>query len=534
MMQKSLVCVGVLPFDFRRYRRREPQGNPMYAKFDIGGGRSMAVISIPPAINPEIGESPLSDISGLHLHVGSRPDARGYAKAVMEASAEEIELARPQLYFAVSELVERMIHNLSFDMEKEVKKAKGPYGLVSAILKGVAADAGRILRECDRRPRSQSAASELAGVLGYLAEMDCVIAAVAELHDPSFGPLARKVSEAFSSFASEVDAFRKATQERYPKISTTVPSSGDARRAAAEALAGADFSMPRITKERMERIMSACGDRDLLWAISNGGKTRKDYLAKGWHRPLSEAEAEELRLSVAGILTEYDSVFNEPGFLAELRQAAVSLRFRGLSQIAFTEKESEGSIRHQRKGLYETKEEFGRRIQEEVRNLPKEKERFRGMAVGTLSAADMVGSFVSAVGQSLRPGSRSGGYIDFRIRDGALVGEFGADQAIVIYDDHIVRDGGRHEAAVYAVKMPLSALHDGVPPLEDVRERMFTSATNYHSVEECLGELDNATECGFFFDGFKVAGHNGYGLVSEWKSHIGNRVPVAEAAPAFA
>lgn len=490
----------------------------MYAKFDIGD-RTMTVVSIPPGINPEIADSPLSDISGMHVYVSSHPDAVAYAKAIRNASDGEIELARPQLYFVLSEVDERLLHG-SYRVETEFLKLKTPKDIIGNVLEGVSVDSKRFLSECDRNPRSRAAAQRLAGVMAYFAEVEAFVAGLADGIDESYRPLSEKASKAIRELASEIDELKRTTKERYPALSKALPSLDELRRAARAKLEETDFSVPRLSRERLERLMGECGDRDILWRISDGGKAREKYISKGWHRPLSASDAESLRDGSATVLEEYDSVYNSHGFVSELKQMAASLRYRGLYQAHQADTHTEAAIRRERKSIYDTKAEHERRLAERIAAIPRDKEFFRHGAAELLGAANMVSGFLAEAGRAFRSAQDVSGYLEFSVRDGAMVGESGGEEAIVIYDDHVVRAGGNHPDAVYAVKLPASALRDGVPPLEEIREERFSAATNYHSVEQCLGELDNLTESGFFFGGVRISGHNGFDVVGEWKSAL--------------
>lgn len=494
----------------------------MYKRYEFGD-RAVSAFNIPPAVNEGMRNSPLSDISGMHVYLSSRPDAEGYARAVREASDDEIELARPQLYFVLGELKERMfVHSVHADLY--FTKEPTPQALLGSVIDGVSADAGKLLVECDRNPRSKVHARRLAGVHAYLADIEAVAGAVAAADREAFGDMAEKASGEFSRFAAAVEALKKATEAHYPVIAETVPSAEEARSTAAAALAADDFSVPRLSSDRIERLLAACGSRDVLWSVSSGVARREKYIEKGWYRPLSKADTDELREGVAGILEEYDSVFNRPGLLAELKQVAASLRWRGLSDVDMAESLNEASVRRRKQSRYERDEEYRNGIEAEVARIPKDKESRRSQARKALSQSSMISGFIADAGRSVRPEIRAD-FIDFSVRDGAMVGAFG-DQAIVIWDDHIVRQGAGHPdrtvraAAVYAAKVPLSELEDGVPSLEEVRERMFSKATNYLSAEECLGELDGEIESGFFFDGSRISGHNGFDVLPEWKAEL--------------
>lgn len=473
----------------------------------------MVAFSIPPAINPEIRTSPLSDISGLHVHASSRPDVLAYRDAVLGASDEELELARPQLYFVCNDLKSRLVNACS-EAASVIENARTPMEVASKIFGGVYLDARNLLAECDASPRNKNRARHLAGAYSYLAEIEAFARSLAEGHDPSFSGLAKEAAETVSALGREIDEFRGATKERYPEISATLPSSADMRKASANAVRDAALSAPRLSADRLDRIMGDCGDHGELWAIASG-QSRQKYIESGRYRPLNKRDADSLRGKVSGLLADYDDVFNGTGFIAQLRQLAVALRFQGLSYISRAGRNDEASIRRSRKGLYESAKEHAANIKRMVAQLPRERERTLAEGGRALSTSNMLSGFLGSADRYLNPGKSVGAFLEFSRHDGCLVGipDVSSEHAMLVYDDHVL-DRTIHPNAVYAVRVPATVLANGIPTLEEARGHEDWPGTNYHSVQECLGEFDNEIEQNYFFGGTKIVGHDGFDLIT--------------------
>jgi len=346
--------------------------------------------------------------------------------------------------------------------------------------------------------------------------MECALAALASA-DPEFEGLALRAKELLSSLGARTDAMRDGAMPSYPEIVEELPSLAEARAEAGRVLAAASYDVPRITPQRIERLMSDCGGRDVLWSIASGGK-RQDFINNRNYRPLSPDETKALRDGVAGLLEDYDSVYNRGGFVSQLRQLAVSLQHDGHARIEWAESLTEGSVRRRRKGLYETEAEHAREIEEAVTRLPEDREAHLGEARRLLSSSSMVSSFLAMAGRLLRPGAEFPAFLNFVEVNGALVGTLDRQHPFVlaVYDDCFVSE--RHPGAVYAARIPVDVAAESLPSLAEVSARSDWRATNYRSVEECLGEIGNGVERSYFFDGVDVRGHDGFEALAARKA----------------
>jgi hypothetical protein len=482
-------------------------------------GRSMMAYSIPLAVDPALRGEAIADISGIHLHSSSTPDVEGYRRSVDAATEEQVELARPQMYFVLTDLKERAF-NSAMQAETVANGAKTPLELVTTILDGVSADAARIFADCDSRPKGKGGLQTLDSVSVYLAEIAVFARTVADRHDAAFAPIADMAERLWQGHAEKVDRFREETAARYPGVAETVRPSSEAHAAAVTRVAGADLRSPVLGNRRFDDVIGACGDWRTLSQVGQGGEKRRAFIEKGWHRPVTGEKARTLRADVCELLRDFDRTYNAEGFVAELRRVAVGFRHHGMNRIDWAKEHTEAQVKGMKKGLYDSDEKHRRRIEDALEKLPQDRLRTYRDATSLLARAHTVSSFLAAVDRSLHPERELQAFVSFTDRDGVLVGltDVPSLDAMVVYDDLPLRAAGRHELAVYAVRMPVAALAGGVPTLGECREAGHPG-TNFRSVEECLAELDGAgIERTFFFDGIEVVGHDGFVAVGARKA----------------
>jgi hypothetical protein len=467
---------------------------------------------VPPAIDPANKGKPLVDLKLAYAKAWNGDAMREYADALASASLDDIEMARPQIYYTVDNISRRLADEV-FAITYGLKETSSPEALVEGILEGVSKDAEGLLSQCDRAPRNRWKLTQFSGALAYLAEISSFCSAVAESHDPSFSRLADVAGRNFARISSEAERFRAETAARYPEVADILPVPSEISAAADASLSNVDFQLPRLSATTVGRTLDAIGDVNDLWAIANGVK-RKEMIASRRHQPLQEREAKELVEDVTRLMVDFDNTFNGRGFLAEMRKIAVAFRYDSLRSVDWSLKHNEASIRRDRKGIYDSAEEHQVQIEEAIARLPENRRRNQKSAAEMQTVANMLSGFLHDVGRSIR-GEKPDAFVKFRKENGALVGEpdVPGSDVVVIYDDHVVRRNGNHPEAVYAVRMSADAVAAGVPPLESVRDRLFGQATNYHSLVQCLTELDNKIEQKFFFGGQRIAGHDGFTIL---------------------
>jgi hypothetical protein len=493
--------------------------------YQINRDRSGIVkaFSVPPAIDPGIKNTPLCNLTHAYARMWDGPAMLRYADAVSAASVAQLELARPQIYYTADN-ISRRLWDEAFAVTRTVKDTSSPEALISEILDGVTKDASQLLSECDNAPRNRIKLRRLAGALSYLAEIRTFCSAIAPSY-PAFEQLADISGKAFDRLASETERLRQEVAGRYPEVAEIIPAAGQLAAAAEAALQAMEFSLPRLSRASIDRLLLTIGDHNDLWRVASG-KNRDALIAAGHHIPITERDAKTIVSGVRRLIEDFDGLFNREGFLAELRRCAASYRYLSLQSADQFQRTDEVSVRREfsRKSPYDTNAEHSARIEAALARLPADRQRLQKTAAEMQSLANMLSGFLHGVEQSLR-GKTSEAFIRFRKSNGALVGELdvpGAD-AIVIYDDHVVRAHGYPEA-VYAIRMPADKVAVEVPPFADVREAMFDRATNYHSLVQCLAELDGEVECGYFFDGIRITGHDAFDVLA-------GAVSLSEEAP---
>lgn len=499
-------------------------------------GLQMGGFLVPPRADKGLRGSPLGDLSMAFVEGWDSDGLKKYAKGLADAGTDEIERARPQIYHTLNSLGERLkdsAFNITYGIEKGLgygNSFSDPAKLTGHILRGVISDADELLKACDAAPKNQYKLRQLATCIDYLAEMNVVCESLSR-DDGRFRPLAERANGALVRIATAAVEFRDAVGERYPQARDHIRDISVVREEAATRVSETPISLPRLSKGRFDRALSTIGDQNVLWQIA-GSEDRRAAAAKTpAYRPIDDKGAADIASEVGSLMGDMDAVFNSHGFVGGLVQLAVSLRYQALNKSAWAEEYGEGYIKRSRKSLYESKEEHAARIERDLLRLPSERLDNLKSAANLGAEANVMASFVNAVSIAVK-GKPAAAFLAFRREGAALVGEVdvpGRD-AIVIYDDHIVREGGRHPDAVYAVRLPASEMAGGLPPLEDVRERFFERGTNYHSLVEALSELDGDIERSYFFDGLHVAGHDAF-EVMDGAVHLRDEEPLSGPRP---
>jgi len=473
------------------------------------GSVAFQTFSVPPRIDPNIKGHPLTDLTMAFAEAWDSVAMEKYAAALASATLEEIELARPQIFFTLNNVLQRLMDHAVATRLINVD----PVTLVDHMLEGVVKEVQSMLGECDKEPRNRYKLRRLASSLDYLSELR-EFCSVAQSVDTSFSSLEKKASVELAETLDRVEKFRQETASRYPDVAAILPAPGVLEVKATKSLSEADFDLPRLSAQSFKRTLGILGDHGDLWDAADG-KNRQKLIEMGRLQPLSQRDGREIVVGVSRLMKDYDRVFNRHGFLADLRCVAVANRFMSILRSDMVLSHTESEIRARRKYLYDTQEEHQKKIEEEIERLPANRLRDQIAASQWQSAANTVSGLLHEVEKVLKD-KTSAAFVNFRLESGALVGEMdvGGD-AIVIYDDAVVRAEGNHPEAVYAVRMPSSALVDQVPPLEDIRAMMFSQATNYHSLVECLTEIDGEIERDFFFEGRKIVGHNGFDVLGD-------------------
>lgn len=466
--------------------------------------------SVAPPVHSGIADRDLKELSIAHFHVDDPERMARYAAAIRNADDATIELARMQLFHVTREVVEhldqlRFRHPLAIDDVADV----GPS--IRRAVEGIAVDATDLLDKADRSPRSTGTMKYLAGALQTLAEASLFTARLRDANpdDAAAADLASDAAEHLKRLLHASDRFRDTVGSRYAEVLQHLPSSANIRTEAENRLtaqAGIDASI--LTPDHLDRTQGECGDRGLLWVASQD-RHRAEAIATGRHRVLAPGKAEILRKAVADIVEAYDSVFNQPGFVATLRQGAVLARWKGLNGIEDSHDRSiESDIREShRRSKHSLSPRPDEDLVKALEKLPKDRERWRTDGRAYLSAGLLLDHVVDTALDGLVEQARPLLVLRTDRDTGTVVGHVRHDEnapVIVIYADTELQ---QYPGAVLAVALPPDMVAGGLPSIESVKGHTWAGGlykgTNYHGLEDAMaciagGDVYSQT---FFFGG---------------------------------
>ena len=471
------------------------------------GTAGMMVASVAPPVHPDLLETELKGLSTAHFFMDDPVRLARFAKAIAEADDAQTELGRLQILHVLKEIAERMdrmrfAHPLSVDAADRIGES------LRNVVEGIASDVVDLLRQADEAPRDKGAIRYLAGALQTLAEAKQFTALLSEA-DPDnaeFAALAADAAGHFEARSRDADRLRETVGPRYGHVTELLPA---ATRIAAEAehrftlQIGLDGSI--LTPDHVLRTMQDCGDRDLLWRASQAG-LREKTIHEGMHTVLTAVDAAALRAKAAEIVTTFNALFNEPGFLPLLRQGSTLSRWKGLNGIhdahdPGVEHEIRESHRRSRAGLHRRDEA---EYQKELDKLPADRERWRTEGRMYLSASFALEDLVSGALKGHLDGTRPVLVLRTDPATGATVGTFrgdGGEGVLAIYPDNLERYPG----AVFAVTLDATEVASGLPPLASIREEAWVGGprkgTNYYGIEDAMGCIagGDAYSQSFFF-----------------------------------
>lgn len=460
--------------------------------FRNGTGGIMAV-SVAPPVHPDLLDTELKGLSTAHFFMDDPVRLARFAKAIAEADDAQIELGRLQILHILKELVERM-DRMRFAHPLSVDSAVRICGSLRSVVEGIAGDVVDLLRQADETPRDKGALRYLAGALQTLAEAKLFTGLLHEA-DPDnaeYAQLAADAAEHFEARARDADRLRATVGPRYGHVAELLPVSS---RIAADAehrftlQAGLDGAI--LTPDHITRTMHDCGDRDLLWRASQAG-LREKAIREGMHRVLTADDAAALRAKAAEIVTTFNALFNEPGFLPLLRQGSTLSRWKGLNGIhdahdPGVEHEIREYHRRSRAGIHRRDEA---EYQKELDELPADRERWRTEGRKYLSASFALDDLVSGALRGYLDGTRPVLVLRTDPATGATVGTFRGDEegsVLAIYPDKLES----HPGAVFAVTLDAAEVASGLPDLASIRDEAWADGprkgTNYSGIEDALG-----------------------------------------------
>lgn len=460
--------------------------------FRNGTGGIMAV-SVAPPVHPDLLETELKGLSTAHFFMDDPIRMARFAKAIAEADDAQIELGRLQILHVLKEIVERM-DRMRFEHPMAVHASDRIGEALRSVVEGIANDVVDLLRQADETPRDKGTFRNLAGALQTLAEAKrfTTLLSEADPDNAEFAELAADAADQFEARARDADRLRATVGPRYDHVADLLP---DSTRIVAEAehrftlQTGVDGAI--LTPDHVTRTMHDCGDRDLLWHASQGG-LREKAIREGMHRVLPAHEAAALRSAAAAIVTTFNALFNQPGFLPLLRQGSTLSRWKGLNGIHDAhdpgiEHEIREYHRRSRKGIHRRDEA---EYQKELDKLPADRARWRTDGRKYLTAAFALDDLVSGALRGYLDGTRPVLVLRTDPVTGATVGSFRGDAegtVLAIYPDNLKG----HPGAVFAVTLDAAEVASGLPDLAVIRDEAWAGGprkgTNYHGIEDALG-----------------------------------------------
>lgn len=466
--------------------------------------------SVAPPVHSGIVDRDLKELSIAHFHVDNPDRMSRYAAAIRNADAETVELARMQLFHVIKEVAESL-DQLRFRHPLAIHEAKDVGPAIRSAIEGIATDATDLLDKSDRSPRSTATLKYLAGALQTLAEASLFAARLRDANpdDASAADLASDAAEHLERLLHASDRFRETVGSRYGEVLEHLPASANIRTEAVTRLAaqaGIDASI--LTPDHLNRTQGDCGNRDTLWVASQD-KFRAEAIATGRHQVLAPGKAEKLRAAAADIVDAYDSVFNQPGFVATLRQGAVLARWKGMNGIEDAHDRSiESDIREShRRSKHSLNPRSDEDLAKELGRLPRDRERWRTDGRAYVAAGLLLDHLVDAALDGLVEQARPLVVLRTDRDTGAVVGHVRDDEiapVIVIYADTELT---AYPGAVLAVALPPEMIAGGLPTLESIKGHTWAGGlykgTNYRGLEDamaCIAGGDVHSQQ-FFFGG---------------------------------
>jgi hypothetical protein len=361
----------------------------------------------------------------------------------------------------------------------------------------------------DHAPRSRGHQTVLRGCVAYLAEILALANVGVAAFGSDFESIVEDASASYVKFGRDIKKMSAELEARYAGISERVGDPDILLREADAHVMEVDMTVPDITAPVYERLLDSVGEINSMWRAYSSDKHMKEAVKAGRHRPMNDTNADELRTGLVHMFKEVNRSFNSGGLVSELLMATAAMRYRAGVSISQADAHSEADIRNDRKGLYESRDEYAARVAKGIADVPQERFRTRSDGASTMAKANLIGGFLSDVQASLHPDLERASMVSFRrFAEGILVGRIsGLDDAIVISRD---KEVGERDA-VWVARIPHAAIVGG---FDNSKAKEF-DGTNFYSVDDALQEIGTDRFQEMFFDGHKIDGHDGFDLLAE-------------------
>jgi hypothetical protein len=481
-------------------------------RIDMGYGREMVSFRVAPPYAAELADTKLGKaVIGRDI-VTDYDRLAALIDAIDNATAQEMEMARPILLFHIEELKD-FLQSTSWRVRDTLDLGKGPAALISGILNGVSKDIRSALQAVDRDPRKKAHQYAVRGSMQYLAELLALTNAAAEVFGADWDDLTTKASVHYVRHVKTMLKMAKEMEPRYAGITERFGVPDEMLRGADDHVRTVDMSIPEISVDALDRITATLGSRDVLWSVYNSPERLKSALENGY-RVLSERDTDELKGMLGKLFRDVNRTFNSGGVVAELMMATTAIRYIASIQVKDADTHTERRVRLTKQALYESKADHQERIEKMVTDVPKERFFSRANAAALMSQVNVIADLLGKVHENLHPDLEQAWSINFhRLSDGILCGDLpDGRNAIVLVRDTIVAA----QDAVYLANVPKSELDE----FFDIHKAKEFTGTNFFSVDEALNSVTSDFVQEMFFNGIKFGPHNGFEILAKERSEI--------------
>jgi hypothetical protein len=445
---------------------------------------------------PELHGTPFVELAGSQWLLRDECDLMPFAELVRLASDEVIEMARPQLFqfaFCVDEAI-RSRHFVHGYRDNGILKARTFVGACERIVAGAAAEARVHLNRAYAKPGDEVALKGTAAGLTILAGARVVADAVegaGVTHGATWGA---EAEGAWTELAERARALRAGVGSLHSDtVNACLPDPDEISASArADTMAMLECPPANIDKRRINALIGLSGN----W---EPGHRMLHHLRIGkpdeGETPLRPADVGALREAAASLMEDYDAVYHRHGFVNLLRQAigmSVHSATWGIDRATIANASltaaSDLAAKARRPSLHErtptTIEDETAAIEREASTLRSARKEmaFAQACEAWLGNAAMAAGFVPAVRTLVS--SDQDGVTVLRFAD-----ERPEDAILAIYPE-TGRKGSSFPNAVFAARLYGPDLADGLPSLEDVKERPGMG-TNFRNIEDALSHVSS-------------------------------------------
>lgn len=483
----------------------------MYKISDPSFGTFIA-FSIPHGVSPDLKSETLRRGHEYAHAILERDSLLPFINAVVNATPEELELARPQIGFLLSEIRKeamkkhRIMHLSNFKDEfslikdKKTGKFHANIGeMVVAASKHIEKDAKSALETLKKSPTISGNASMLVSILETYAETSKFMKMYSD-YKPEFKTAADAISRSFEDALNKSMSFMDSASNIYPNIA--YPASRlkrvmeNAEKAVDREIKPIAFIQPR----HFRSLEDDTGTWEQLRGIGHLplGEKRNEMARQMGYQPLTTSkgsvEVEAYRNRVVNLLRAYEDAYNTPGIIPSIREGLVTLVYEHLDATDKIDHDVEHVEDDIRRGLERLRSGYRISKEEYERDLAKIPETIQRMKEEGRSKSRMLAPVVTALTNDyidfmkfVKPELRTEAEIILEVEGENTVGynDLGIP-VFAIYPDSFVDVDG----AVFGIKLEPGVLENGKAPEEMTQSlRDSSKGSNFWSMEGAISEI---------------------------------------------